>query len=104
MWVLCRACQHNAQVDEAPLPPSDSAASPCQRPGAKALPAISPQRCTGCGWCVAVCGPHVLSLHTPEPGGRKRSVLHDAPACTGCALCAVRCPFGAISMVRKPNA
>ena len=28
----------------------------------KALPTIDPQRCTGCGWCVAVCPPHVLSL------------------------------------------
>jgi Pyruvate/2-oxoacid:ferredoxin oxidoreductase delta subunit len=27
-------------------------------------------------------------------------VLHDAPGCTGCALCAVRCPFDAIRMVR----
>lgn len=102
-WRPRRACQHNERVDEAPLPVPDPAASPRQRPGAKALPVIAPQRCTGCGWCVAVCEPHVLSLHTPEPGGRKRSVLHDAAACTGCALCAVRCPFGAIDMVRKTN-
>ncbi|HQD16194.1 MAG TPA: 4Fe-4S binding protein, partial [Ottowia sp.] len=25
------------------------------------LPRIDPARCTGCGWCVAVCEPHVLS-------------------------------------------
>jgi ferredoxin len=68
----------------------------------KALPAIDPQRCTGCGWCVAVCAPHVLSLQVPgpDPWGPKGSTLHDAPGCTGCALCAVRCPFGAIRMVR----
>lgn len=68
----------------------------------KALPAIDPQRCTGCGWCVAVCPPHVLSLQVQGPGawGPKRSTLHDAPGCTGCALCAVRCPFDAIRMVR----
>ncbi|KRD21999.1 4Fe-4S ferredoxin [Acidovorax sp. Root267] len=68
----------------------------------KALPAIDTNRCTGCGWCVAVCAPHVLSLQVQgaEAWGPKRSQLHDAAACTGCALCAVRCPFGAIRMVR----
>lgn len=68
----------------------------------KALPSIDTQRCTGCGWCVAVCPPHVLSLQVLGDGawGPKRSVLHDAPACTGCALCAVRCPFEAIAMLR----
>ncbi len=69
----------------------------------KALPTIDPQRCTGCGWCVAVCAPHVLSLQVQTGSGRwgpKRSTLHDAAGCTGCALCAVRCPFDAIRMVR----
>jgi len=64
----------------------------------KALPEIHPERCTGCGWCVAVCAPHVLSLQTQE--GIKRSVLHGPEDCTGCALCAVRCPFQAIDMRR----
>jgi ferredoxin len=68
----------------------------------KALPEIDTQRCTGCGWCVGVCPPHVLSLQVQgtERFGPKRSVLDDAPGCTGCALCAVRCPFDAIRMVR----
>ncbi|WP_426305765.1 ATP-binding protein [Acidovorax facilis] len=68
----------------------------------KALPAIDLSRCTGCGWCVAVCAPHVLSLHVQGTSnwGPKRSELHDAGACTGCALCAVRCPVEAIRMVR----
>ncbi|WP_084652041.1 ATP-binding protein [Ottowia thiooxydans] len=64
----------------------------------RALPEIDPGRCTGCGWCVAVCEPRVLSLQTT--GWRKSSNLDDAAACTGCALCAVRCPFDAIRMVR----
>lgn len=64
----------------------------------RALPEIAPDRCTGCGWCVAVCPPHMLSLHAED--GRKTSALDDAPGCTGCALCAVRCPFDAIRMVR----
>lgn len=79
----------------------------------KALPSIDPQRCTGCGWCIAVCAPHVLSLQVQAPvqgdegdpsgavrWGPKYSTLHDAVGCTGCALCAVRCPFDAITMRR----
>ncbi|MCZ2104322.1 MAG: 4Fe-4S binding protein [Comamonadaceae bacterium] len=74
--------------------------------GYKALPAIDLDRCTGCGWCVAVCPPHVLSLHAQDDarGAAKRSVLDDADGCTGCALCAVRCPFDAITMVRRSPA
>jgi ferredoxin len=64
----------------------------------KALPAVDTSRCTGCGWCVAACPPHVLSLEVLN--GRKFATLHDAPGCTGCALCAVKCPFGAIAMVK----
>ena len=64
-----------------------------------ALPVIDPDRCTGCGWCVAACPPHVLSLHPRS--GVKISALDDAGGCTGCALCAVRCPFDAIAMVRR---
>ena len=77
-------------------------------PSPKALPDIDPARCTGCGWCVGVCPPHVLSLQVPGMAqgaptwGPKRSMLHDAPGCTGCALCAVRCPFDAITMRRTP--
>ena len=76
---------------------------PSPKPNAprKALPVIDPARCTGCGWCIGVCEPHVLSLHAE--GGRKTSTLDDAAGCTGCALCALRCPFGAIRMQRLPR-
>ncbi len=62
----------------------------------KALPVINTTRCTGCGWCVAVCPPHVLSLAVEN--GKKFSRLHDETGCTGCAKCAVKCPFDVISM------
>jgi NAD-dependent dihydropyrimidine dehydrogenase PreA subunit len=65
----------------------------------KALPLIDPERCTGCGWCVAVCAPHVL--HLESDNRRKTSTLSSAPDCTGCALCALRCPFDAIVMMRR---
>ena len=63
------------------------------------LPQIDTPRCTGCGWCVAACPPHVLSLQLD--GWRKHSVLHDAAGCTGCKKCERKCPFGVIEMVRR---
>lgn len=65
----------------------------------KALPVIDKARCTGCGWCVAVCPPHVLSLEVVR--WLKSATLHDETGCTGCAKCAVKCPFDAIAMLRE---
>lgn len=75
-------------------------------PVRKALPVVQPERCTGCGRCVAICPPHVLWLEAagPRGWGPKQAVLHNPPACTGCAHCAVACPFDAIAMVREPGA
>ncbi len=87
-WPICHAAPH----------------ARTRQPIARQGPAPHrPARCTGCGWCVAVCPPHVLALQVqgPQPWGPKRSVLHDAPGCTGCALCDVRCPFDAIRMERR---
>ncbi|MCK9686305.1 ATP-binding protein [Scleromatobacter humisilvae] len=66
------------------------------------LPDIDPDRCTGCGRCVAACEPRVLSLET-RADWRKAAVLHAGADCTGCSLCALRCPFQAITM-RRPAA
>jgi ferredoxin len=64
------------------------------------LPDIHPQRCTGCGRCVAACDQHLLSLDAV--GWVKVSVLHQPDRCTGCSACAVTCPFEAITM-RRPD-
>ena len=65
-----------------------------------ALPVIDPDRCTGCGRCVAACEPHVLWLAADHPKGwgPKHAVLHDPAGCTTCAQCWVVCPFDAIAM------
>ena len=60
------------------------------------LPVIDAGRCTGCGRCVGACAPHVLSLAVQD--WKKRAVLDSADGCTGCRLCALRCPFDAITM------
>ena len=72
-----------------------------RRPASR-LPIVDPERCTGCGRCVAACDPRVLSLET-RPDWRKSATLHAPDGCTGCSLCAARCPFDAIEM-RRPAA
>jgi ferredoxin len=69
---------------------------PTGRPRPGWLPEVDSARCTGCGWCVGACEPHLLSLEALQ--WRKTSVLHDAHRCTGCSDCALACPFHAISM------
>ena len=75
-----------------------TARRPAPRP-----PEIDPDRCTGCGRCVAACEPRALSLET-RPDWRKSAVLHARDDCTGCSLCALRCPFEAIAMRRPADA
>ena len=74
-------------------------------PRPKALPEIDPDRCTGCGRCVAVCAPRVLWLEAegPQGWGRKRAVLHDEAGCTVCVQCVQACPFDAIKMVKTQD-
>uniref|UniRef100_UPI000D3C13C2 ATP-binding protein n=1 Tax=unclassified Variovorax TaxID=663243 RepID=UPI000D3C13C2 len=66
------------------------------------IPVVDTARCTGCGWCVAACDLHLLSLEVAQR--RKTSVLHQAERCTGCSDCAVACPFHVISMRKAPAA
>lgn len=68
-------------------------------PTAERLPVIDTRSCTGCGRCVAVCDPHLLTLEVVR--WKKFAVMHEPERCTGCSACAVACPFHAITMRRQ---
>jgi ferredoxin len=55
--------------------------------------------CTGCGACVAPCGPRAITLGTERPGGfgAKRAVV-DPARCTGCGDCLPACPHAALAL------
>ena len=63
---------------------------------------IDPDRCTGCGWCLATCPDQLLAFEIKDH--RKRTVLLSRERCDGCGHCAAKCPMGAITMRRKTRA
>ena len=69
------------------------------KPPRTPLPEIDAARCTGCGWCVAACPFHLLSLEVKD--WRKSAVINAVDACTGCKKCAEKCPFNVITMVGR---
>ncbi|MDY0189532.1 MAG: 4Fe-4S binding protein [Desulfuromonas sp.] len=64
---------------------------------------IDQERCTGCGWCLASCAQHAITLHTSRPDGfgDKRACI-DQQRCTSCAQCLNSCPHHAISVHTMP--
>ncbi len=53
---------------------------------------IDEERCKGCGLCVAVCPPHVLSLSELRYNSRGYRPIELADGCTGCEMCYRMCP------------
>jgi ferredoxin len=82
--------------------PAESAALPCLPRRTGRLPDIDTRRCTGCGWCVAACELHLLSLEAVR--WEKFARLHEPDRCTGCGACVVHCPFQAIAMRERVTA
>ena len=60
---------------------------------ARPLPVLDERRCTGCGWCVAVCPVDALAM-----SGSKPWLIRPA-RCVSCGVCADACPTDAILMI-----
>ena len=58
---------------------------------------IAPERCSGCGRCVAVCPEKILTLQSF--GHRKRAVLTAPSRYTRCAICVTACPLDAVTFL-----
>jgi 2-oxoglutarate ferredoxin oxidoreductase subunit delta len=64
---------------------------------------IDPDRCKGCGLCIAACPHHLLQFgHKPNRQGQLpvELVANGEQSCTSCACCARSCPDVAISVFR----
>lgn len=57
--------------------------------------------CTGCGYCVKVCGNGVLRL--VDNGACRFVNVTDAARCSCCGRCEMRCPNGAITLKTNDN-
>jgi ferredoxin len=70
------------------------------------LPAVSQDRCTGCGKCVQVCPVEAMGLvSTNDPARPARRLARlDERVCLGCGLCVRACPTqGALQLTRRPQ-
>jgi len=58
---------------------------------------VNPNRCKGCGFCIAFCPPKVLEFSEDfNPQGYHFPHLKNPDGCTGCDLCGLYCPDFAI--------
>ena len=70
---------------------------------AKGMVIVDEHRCKGCGLCVPVCPPGILSLAEGRfnAKGYMPIEVKDMESCTGCAVCAVICPDVVFTVYRK---
>jgi 2-oxoglutarate ferredoxin oxidoreductase subunit delta len=61
---------------------------------------LRPERCKGCGFCIAFCPPQVLAFAEEfNAQGYHAPRLANPDGCTGCDLCGMYCPDFAIHAV-----
>lgn len=66
---------------------------------------VDPERCKGCGICVATCPFGVLEMtSTYNSSGYPVAGAAHPEQCTGCALCALACPDVALEVYREVGA
>ena len=56
---------------------------------------VDPDRCTGCGFCVADCPYGAARL---QPGGKHPVAVVDPARCVGCGICVGACPLDGIEL------
>jgi 2-oxoglutarate ferredoxin oxidoreductase subunit delta len=65
--------------------------------------AIDPERCKGCGYCVAFCPTGVLVMSQKfNAKGYHYPEVADLDKCSGCDLCGMYCPDFAVTGKRVP--
>ena len=65
----------------------------------KAVPAVDPVKCTGCGCCAKVCPMDIITMEGAgaEAGGSGAEQPVFASPCIKCQSCVKRCPEGALA-------
>lgn len=63
---------------------------------------IDAELCKECGLCISVCRQgNIIFSSRLNSGGYHPASFKEGDKCTGCALCAVICPDGAIEVYRE---
>ncbi len=95
---MLRILKKNFQVGKPTLPycPGQTQAPE----GFKGSPEIDPEKCTGCGKCIAACPTDALSIFDSRQEDQRTLFLNYGD-CIFCGLCEPACPYQAISFKGK---
>lgn len=91
-------------MTSAPESASQTQARPAAPKKVRGIIYLKPERCKGCGFCIAFCPPQVLAFSEDfNAQGYHPPRLADPERCTGCDLCGLYCPdFAIYGVMLKP--